>query len=147
MLVYRIEDQEGQGPFRGYDSNISHASWFRAPILPGDWNLKEVSKSGWDEKRYSYTRYRYVFGMDSLQNLLDVFHLPEWYNPDIDGSTIGVSLYEVDETYTKVVYSISGCSRQVIFDRENATLLSRHRLSLISFCGDLYDTCPPHLCR
>lgn len=137
MLVYRIEDEHGNGVFRtSMGLGMDHSHWFLGPAIPEywDWNLRTKMPDN---------RYRYVFGMDSLQNLLDVFKVHSfWATEDLK---IPVSIYEADRKAARVVYSYQNCSKQVIFDREYAELREQHHLTPESFCGRLFDSCPPHL--
>lgn len=136
MLLYRIEDECGNGPYTGDSQGVRHEPWYRGPSI--DQNGKRIhltrgSKDG---------RYTHVLAMESLEDLLTIFRATDW----ADNQTFSVSVYKVHKNATKTLYSFDGDSKQIQFNRTKATLVERFEVPLDKLRGHLYDTCPPHLC-
>lgn len=137
MLLYRIEDEEGNGPYTGDSQGVRHESWYRGPYTDKYGNyvrLTRIQENG---------RYTHVLAMESLDDLLTIFRKTEWAEPT---DTFWVSVYNVHKNATKTLYSIDGDSKQMLFNRTKATLVERFELPLDKLRGHLYVTCPPHLC-
>lgn len=99
MLIYRIENDECQGPYTTGEIPVTHQHWFRPPHW---WKDTKCPENG----RY---------GMD---NLLDLYLI---FKPCASDGEIWISVYECPDEHAVVLYSIYGCSRQVV-------LISRRRL-------------------
>lgn len=124
MLIYRIENDECQGPYTTGEIPVTHQHWFRPPHW---WKDTKCPENG----RY---------GMD---NLLDLYLI---FKPCASDGEIWISVYECPDEHAVVLYSIYGCSRQVVFDITKATRTSRFQVPNSNFSeGHLEDECPKHL--
>lgn len=140
MLLYRIEDEDGNGPYTGDSQGVRHEPWYKAPSLiycGNRWVRAKLSRTRGKDGRYTH-----VLAMESLEDLLIIFRRTEWTEPT---DTFWVSVYKVHKNATKTLYSIDGDSKQIQFNRTKATLVERFELPLDKLRGHLYDSCPPHL--
>lgn len=136
MLLYRIEDECGNGPYTGDSQGVRHEPWYKGPYMDQNGNYTRLTRD------FKDGRYTHVLAMESLEDLLTIFRATDW----ADNQTFSVSAYKVHKNATKTLYSIDGDSKQIQFNRTKATLVERFEVPLDKLRGHLYDTCPSHLC-
>lgn len=140
MLLYRVEDDNGSGPYMGTYQRIDHPSWYGTPDM--DRHGREVKLSSGSAAKGPDGRYTHVLAMESLEDLLMIF------KPSSDiGTEVSISVYKVHKNATKELYSYRGDSKQIHFNRTKATLVNRFKVLNTDFRGNAYTVCPQHLCQ
>ena len=136
MLLYRIEDECGNGPYTGDSQGVRHEAWYKRPYMNQNGECTRLTKNIQDGK------YTHVLAMESLEDLLTIFKKADC----AENKTFWVSVYKVHKNATKTLYSDDRSSKQIQFNRTKATLVERYEVPLDKLRGHLYTKCPPHLC-
>ena len=117
MRVYRVEDQQGRGPYRLNDTLRSkNGDLYDHPGPASDGSPELSLHSYSDEIR------KYHFGFSSLASLGQWFHCPIINARLRRNHNCRVSVYEVDRKHV-----VEG-NRQTIFKRRHAKLVAEYSL-------------------
>lgn len=97
MIVYRIEDSKGRGPYRRNDVKHVLPGWdacdfnYRHPCPMDDHGLREW----WLDLGHGMQRESYVCGFRDIKQLVDWFHKQEWMDR-LQEAGYSLTTYEVD---------------------------------------------------